>query len=88
MHTFPIENVEPIPHSTAKKGDVPAAVTNLVGNIKKLPLKDMKHVLSTHTHEMEERRIPLGSLSKPPDSLLAHVQNVSSVLHSLIRRGL
>ena len=62
-----IENVEPIPHPTPKKEDVPSAVDTLVGNIKKLPLEDVKHVLSTVTHEKEEKRIPLGSAFKPPD---------------------
>ena len=84
---IPIENVEPIFHSTPKKHEVLAAVATLVGNIKKLPLEDLKHVLSTTAHEMEERRIPFRSPSKPPASSLAHGDDLSSVLHSLIKEG-
>ena len=42
----PIESVELIPNSVPEKGDVPFAVATLVGNIKELPLEDLKHVLS------------------------------------------
>ena len=41
--------------------------------------------MSTVTHEMAERNIPLESQFKPPDSSLVHVYDVSSVLHSLIK---
>ena len=37
----PIEHVEPLPHSTPKRGEV-AAVATLVGNIKKLSTEDLK----------------------------------------------
>ena len=83
----PIENVESRHHSTLKKGDVPSAVATLVGNIKKFALEDLKHVLSTVTHEMEERRIPMGSLSKPLDLSSAHSHDESSVSHGLIKQG-
>ena len=59
---IPIEsskNVEPVLHFTPKKNEVPAAVGTLVGNIKKLPLDDLKQVLSTITNEMEDRKVPL-----------------------------
>ena len=87
MSIDPTENVESMPHSTPIKGAVPSAVATLVQNAKKLPLEDLKHVLSTVTYKIEERRIPLGSPSKPPDSSLAHVHDVSSLLHSLIKEG-
>ena len=60
-----------MPHSTPKKGDVAASVATLVGKAKKLPLEDLKHVLSTVTHKMEERRISL-----------AHFHDLYSVLHN------
>ena len=66
---------------------VPTAVATVVGNIKKLPLDDLKHVLSTVTHEMEERGIPLGNLSKPIDSSSAHAHDISSVQNNLIKEG-
>ena len=52
-----IENVEPIPHSTSMKEDVLSPVATFIGNIKKLPSEDLKHVLYTITHEIEERRM-------------------------------
>ena len=36
---------------------------------------------------MVERRIPLGSPSKPPDSSSAHIHDVYSGLNSLIKKG-
>ena len=82
-----IENVEHIHHSTPKKEDASSAAAMLVGNIKKLPLEDLKPVLSTVDHEMEEKRIPLGSPSKPSDQSSIHPHDVPSVLHSLIKEG-
>ena len=78
--------MEPIPCSTPKKGDVPYTVATILRNIKQLPLKDMKHVSSTVIHVMKERRIPLGSPSKPPYSSSAHAHDVSLVLQCLIKK--
>ena len=63
MNTFH-KNVGYMPYFTLKKEELPSAVATLVGNITKVPLDDLKSVLWTVTHEMEDRKIPLGSLSK------------------------
>ena len=54
----PNEPVEPTPHSTPKKGEIPIAAI-LIENIKKLSTDDLKQILATISDEMVGRKHPL-----------------------------
>ena len=71
--------------STPKKGDDPV-IPELVKHFKSLQTKELKQIMAALTREMDARHVPQDSPSKP-DGLGSHPQDVSSILHSLIKEG-
>ena len=82
----PPEPVEPTPHSTPKKSDVSVAAM-LVDSLHKITTEELKQLLSTVSHEMEGRRVPPRSPSKPLNASLTPAYEVSSIHQSLIKEG-
>ena len=71
--------------STPKKGNDPV-IPQLVEHFKSLQTSELKQILTTLNREMDSRYVPQDSPSKP-DALGSHHQDVSSILHSLIKEG-
>ena len=71
--------------STAKKGNDPV-MPELVKHFKSLQTTELKQKMAALTREMDARHVPQDSPSKP-DSLGSNPQDVSSILHSLIKEG-
>ena len=69
--------------STPKKGDDPV-IPELVKHFKSLQTKELKQIMAALTREMDARHVPQDSPSKS-DCLGSHRQDVSSILHSLIK---
>ena len=69
--------------STPKKGDDPV-IPELVKHIKSLQTTELKQIMAALTREMDARHVPQDSPSKS-DGLGSHPQDVSSILHSLIK---
>ena len=58
----------------------------LVEHLKSLHTSELKQIMTAFTREMDARHEPQGSPSKP-DVLGSQHQDVSSILHSLIKEG-
>ena len=71
--------------STPKKGDDPV-IAQLVEHFKCLLTSGLKQIMTALNREMDARHVPQESPSKP-DVLGSHHQDVSSILHSLIKEG-
>ena len=71
--------------STPKKGDDPV-IPQLVEHFKSLQTSELKQIMTALNREMDARRVPQESPSKA-DALGSHHQDVSSILHSLIKEG-
>ena len=71
--------------STPKKGDDPL-ISELVKHFKPLQTTELKQIMAALTREMDARHVPQDNPSKP-DGLGSHPQDVSSILHSLIKEG-
>ena len=71
--------------STPKKGEDPV-IPQLVEHFKSLQTSELKQLMTALTREMDARHQPHGSPSKP-DALGSQHQDVSSILHSLIKEG-
>ena len=71
--------------STPEKGDDPV-IPELVKHFKSLQTTELKQMMAALTTEMDARHVPQDSPSKP-DGLGSHPQDVSSILHSLIKEG-
>ena len=71
--------------STAKKGNDPV-MPELVKHFKSLQTTELKQKMAALTREMDARHVPQDSPSKP-DGLGSNPQDVSSILHSLIKEG-
>ena len=86
---FPVENelvgADGPPSSTPKKGEDPV-IPELVTHFKSLQTKELKQIMAALPREMDARHVPRDSPSKP-DGLGSHHQDVSSILHSLIKEG-
>ena len=86
---FPVENelegAEGPPSSTPKKGEDPV-ILELVTHLKYPQTKNLKQIMAALTREMDARHVPRDSPSKP-DGLGSNHQDVSSILHSLIKEG-
>ena len=86
---FPVKNelegAEGPPSSTPKKGEDPV-IPDLVKHFKSLQTKELKQIMAALTMEMDARNVPRDNPSMP-DGLGSHHQEVSSILHSLIKEG-
>ena len=82
---IPIEAEESPPFSTPKKGEEPV-ILQLVEHFKSLQTSKLKQIMTAISREMDARHEPYGSPSKPDASGSQH-QDVSSILHSLIKEG-
>ena len=71
--------------STPKKGEEPV-IPQLVEHFKSLQTSELKQIMTAIFREMDARHEPHGSPSKPYVSGSQH-QDVSSILHSLIKEG-
>ena len=68
-----------------KKGDDPV-IPELVKHFKSLQTTELKQIMAALNRDMDARHVPQDSPSKP-DGLGSHPQDVSSILHSLIKEG-
>ena len=82
---IPIEADGSPQFSTLKKGEDPV-IPQLVEHFKSLQTSELKQIMTALSREMDARHEPHGSPSKPDASGSQH-QDVSSILHSLIREG-
>ena len=86
---FPVENelegAEGPPTSTPRKGEDPV-IPELVKHFKTLQTNELKQLMAALTREMDARHVPRDIPSKP-DGLGSTPQDVSSILHSLIKEG-
>ena len=82
---IPIEAEGALQFSIPKKGEDPV-IQQLVEHFKSLQTSEMKQIMTALTREMDARHEPHGSPSKP-DALGSQHQDVSSILHSLIKEG-
>ena len=82
---IPIEAEGEPQFSTHKKGEDPV-IPQLVEHFKSLQTSELKQIMTALTREMDARHEPHGSPSKP-DALGSRHQDVSSILHSLIKEG-
>ena len=71
--------------STPKKGDNPV-IPQLVEHFKSVQTSEMKQIMTALNMKMDARHVPQESSSKP-DALGSHHQDVSSILHNLIKEG-
>ena len=71
--------------STTKKKDDPV-IQELVKHFKSLQTTELKQIMAALNREVDARHAPQDSPSKP-DGLGSHPQDVSSILHSLIKEG-
>ena len=55
-------------------------------HFRSLQISELKQILTALNREMDARYVPQDSPSKP-DALGSHHQDVSSILHSLIKEG-
>ena len=71
--------------STPRKGD-DSVIPQLVEHFKSLQTSELKQILTALNREMDARHVPQDNPSKPY-ALGSHHQDVSSILHSLIKEG-
>ena len=69
----------------SQKEDDPV-ISQLVEHFKSLQTSELKQILTALNREMDARQVPQESPSKPY-ALGSHHQDVSSILHSLIKEG-
>ena len=86
---FPVEHelegAEGQPTSTPRKGEDPV-IQELVKHFKSLQTTELKQIMATLSREMDARNVPRDTPSKP-DGLVSNPQDVSSILHSQLKRG-
>ena len=80
-----VEGAEGPSTSTPKKGEDPV-IPELVKYFKSLQTNDLKQLMAAYSREMDARHVPRDIPSKP-DGLGSTPQDVSSILHSLIKEG-
>ena len=71
--------------STPRKGEDPV-IPELVKHFKSLQTSELKQLMAILTREMDARHVPRDIPTKP-DGLGSTPRDVSSILHSLIKRG-
>ena len=82
---IPIEAEGSPQFSTPKKGEDPV-IPHLVEHFKSLHTSELKQIVTALSREMDARHEPHGILSKP-DASASHHQDVSFILHTLIKGG-
>ena len=86
---FPVEHelegAEGPPTSTPRKGEDPV-IPELVKHFKSLQTTELQQIMAALSSEMDARHVPRNIPSKP-NGLGSNPQDVSSVLHSLIKEG-
>ena len=82
---IPIEAEGPPQFYTPKKGK-DSVIPQLVEHFKSLQTSELKQIMTALSKEMDARHEPHGSPSKP-DALGSQHQDMSSILHSLIKEG-
>ena len=82
---IPIEAEGAPQFSTPKKGE-DLVIPQLVEHFKSLQTSELKQIVTALSREMDARHEPHGSPSKP-NALGSQHQDVSSILHSLIKEG-
>ena len=80
-----VEGAEGPPTSTPRKGEDPV-IPELVKHFKSLQTTELKQIMAALSREMDARHVPRDTPSKP-DGLGSNPQDVSSILHSLIKEG-
>ena len=82
---YELEGAEGPPTSTPRKGEDPL-IPELVKHFKSLQTTELKQKIAALSREMDARHVPRDIPSKP-DGLESNPQDVSSILHSLIKEG-
>ena len=86
---FPIpqdlEGAEGPPTSTPRKGEDPV-IPELVKHFKSLHTNELKQIMAALSREMDARQVP-RDITPKSDGLGSTPQDVSSILHSLIKEG-
>ena len=86
---FPVEQdpegAEGPPTSTPKKGEDPV-IPELVQHFKSLQTNELRQIMAALSREMDARHVPRDTPPKP-DGFGTTPQDVSSILHSLIKEG-
>ena len=86
---FPVEQhfegAEGPPTSTPKKGEDPV-IPELVKHFKSLHTNELRQIMAALSREMDARHVPRDIPPRPDGSGPPH-QDVSSILHSLIKEG-
>ena len=86
---FPVdqdfEGAEGPPTSTPRKGEDPV-IPELVKHFKSLHTNELRQIMTALSREMDARHVPRDIPTKP-DGFGPTPQDVSSILHSLIKEG-
>ena len=86
---FPVEQnfevAEGPPTSTPRKGEDPV-IPELVKHFKSLQTNELRQIMAALSREMDSRHVP-KDIPPKPDGFGPTPQDVSSVLHSLIKEG-
>ena len=78
-----LEGAEGPPTSTPRKGEDPV-IPELVKHFKSLQTNELRQIMAALSREMDARHVPRDSPPKP-DGFRTTPQDVSSILHSLIK---
>ena len=80
-----LEGAEGPPTSTPKKGEDPV-IPELVKHFKSLQTNELRQIMAALSREMDARHVP-RDIPPKPDGFGTTPQDVSSILHSLIKEG-
>ena len=80
-----MEGAEGPPTSTPKKGEDPV-IPELVKHFKSLHTNELRQIMAALSKEMDDRHVP-KDISPRPDGSGPTPQDVSSILHSLVKEG-
>ena len=80
-----LEGDEGLPTSTPKKGEDPD-IPELVKHFKSLQTNELRQIMAALSREMDARHVP-RDIPPKPDGFGTTPQDVSSILHSLIKEG-
>ena len=80
-----LEGADGPPTLYSKKGGDPV-ILEFIKHFKSLQTKELKQIMAALTREMDAKHVPRDIPSKP-DGLGSNPQDVSSILHSLIKEG-
>ena len=80
-----LEGAEGPPTSTPRKGEDPV-IPELEKHFKTLQTKELRQIMAALTKEMDARHVP-RDIPPKPDGFGTTPQDVSSILHSLMKEG-